>query len=149
MKEQREAMIEAFRSVKNEEMRFDGNFSGTISYVRPKKMPAFQRIEKPVSMSEQALRWAGVLAPSIVGVAGIYYNHKTSTDLSGDAKDISIANTNADVQMFESMAGTKNASIYTDYSVKTDSYNSGSGNLRTDDFDNSRKEETVNEVVTE
>jgi len=146
MANQRAQYMKAYDKMEEDRMTLNCESKCSLVATRPKALPRFQNIAKPMTNGEMALRWAGVLTPSIVGVAGLYYNHKTSTDLSNDSKDIAIANVNADSRMFEAMAKTPNTEPSVDnsvvntydYSMKTDSFNTNSG----DDYTSSRNPAT-------
>jgi len=134
MSEQRRAYMEAYKATKDESIKFDCNSSCNLVYTRPKALPKFQALRKPMTNTEMALKWMSVISPSLVGIAGIYYNHKTSTELSNDAKDISIANTNADAKMFESMANRPSTPSSVDSSVNTTTTTTDSSSSYADSY---------------
>lgn len=77
VQQQNMAYMNAYQSVENESVTFDGTFTGTISIVKPKELPKLQYIEPPKSSSEIALEWAKVIVPAASMVAGLHYNYKS------------------------------------------------------------------------
>jgi len=134
MSEQRRAYMEAYKAIPEESIKFDCNSSCNLVYTRPKALPKFQALRKPMTNTEMALKWMSVISPSLVGIAGIYYNHKTSTDLSDDSKEISIANTNADAKMFESFANRPSTPSSVDSSVNTTTTTTDSSSSYADSY---------------
>ena len=111
MSGQREAYIKAYKAIKDENIKLDCESKCSMVYTKPKALPRFQAIRKPMTNGEAALRWFTALSPTVLGVSALYFNHKTSTAMSSDSKDIAIANVNADTKMFEAMAGSRGSNI--------------------------------------
>ena len=76
VKQQNEAYMQAYNSVANESVTFEGTFTGTVSIVKPKELPKLQYIEPPKSNSEIALQWANTIIPVAGMVAGMHFNYK-------------------------------------------------------------------------
>ncbi len=77
IQQQMQTYNQAYASVENESVTFEGTFTGTISIVKPKELPKMQHIEPPKSTSELALEWAKVIVPTAGMVAGMHYNYKS------------------------------------------------------------------------
>ena len=75
---QYKSYLEAYNTVENKSIEFEGTFDGKIKMVEPKKLPQMARIERAKSGSEVALEWTRTLAPVALGVAGFHYNFKTA-----------------------------------------------------------------------
>jgi len=68
--------MKSYKTVKNESVVFDGNFSDKISVIKPKKLPQLQRISRPKTSSEEALMWAQTLIHAVNMMTGSYFNYK-------------------------------------------------------------------------
>ena len=101
VQEQNHKYMEAYKTVENERVSFDGTFNGNITMIKPKKLPQLAHIQKAKSASELALDWARVIVPGATMVAGMHYNYKamdsnnkynseTMTGLSKNQSDVSI-----------------------------------------------------------
>lgn len=67
--------LEAYNTVKNEEVVFDGTFEGKMTFTRPKKLPQMQMIQQP---QNEALEWAKVIVPFVGSISGMYFGYKTA-----------------------------------------------------------------------
>lgn len=81
VKEQNQKYMEAYATVENESVEFDGTFNGKIKMVKPKKLPQLANIRQPKSGSEVALEWARVVVPFATVATGQYFGYK-ATDSS-------------------------------------------------------------------
>lgn len=123
VQEQNMAYMNAYTSVENESVTFDGTFTGTISIVKPKELPKLQYIEPPKSGSEIALDWARLIIPTAGMVAGMHYNYKSidsnnkynSKNISawtGNFDKSSITSTSiSDIQDISNISNTSNTEI--------------------------------------
>ena len=117
VQQQNMAYMNAYQSVENESVTFDGTFTGTISIVKPKELPKLQYIEPPKSGSEIALEWAKVIIPAASMVAGLHYNYK-SIDSSNkyNAKNIESWTGNFDKSSSIVVSNVKDTTNVTDTS---------------------------------
>lgn len=78
VQQQNETYMSSYNTVENESVQFDGKFEGKISIVKPKKLPQFQKIQRPKTNSEQALDYARVVVPVLGTAIGMHYNFKSA-----------------------------------------------------------------------
>ena len=124
--------IKAYAELKNESVSFDGNFTGTITVVKPKKMPQLQMVQAPETSSDIALKWAAVIAPSAVAIAGFHYNYKSQKSNNEMNRDIAISGDVADINMFDNFSQSTSTSV-TDVSNSVDTSKDVSTSVATTD----------------
>ena len=126
--QQNKNYMQAYSTIENESVTFDGTFEGKINIVKPKKLPQIQQIQKPKTGSEVALQWAQTIVPVAGMVAGMHYNYK-SLDSSNQANSRQIEAYTGNYQNNTSTVDTSvsstsvNDTSVTDTSVTTEKDN--------------------------
>lgn len=133
VKAQNAQYMEAYKTVENETVVFNGTFNGEVKMIKPKKLPQLQQIKAPKSGSEIALDWAKLIVPTVGTVAGFHYNYMTADSANKyNAQSIEawtgnfqnttntsseINNTSNTTNTSESVTSTSDTSVTSDISV--------------------------------
>jgi len=133
---QREAQVQAHKEMEDDRITLECESKCRLVATRPKMPLRFQRIEKPKSTSDTVLQYLGVLAPTTLGIAGLITNYKIADSNNDMTTNMALSRDARDSRMFEAMKplpasnepNVDNSVVNAyDYSVKTDSYNTNSG----------------------
>ena len=144
VKAQRAEYMKVYREVQDESISFHCESKCDLKYTRPKAMPRFSQIQKPKSNSDIALNWASVLAPTVLGLGGFYFNYKTQDSNNEMNRDIAVSGNQANTSMFENFSQSTEKTYNTQY---TD-FESVKDFQTTRDYDSSTSTSNTNNTQT-
>lgn len=120
VKEQNAQYMEAYKTVENESVTFNGKFEGDITIVKPKELPKLANVRQPKTMGDTALDWARTIVPVAGMVAGMHYNYKTADSANKyNAENISSWTGNFDNTSVTDVSSSVSTSTASDTSSTT------------------------------
>ena len=117
VQERNSQYMEAYKTVENETIKFNGTFEGDITLIKPKELPQLAEIRPPKSYSDTALEWVQTTLP-VVGLAlGLHYNYKAMDS----ANKYNSANIESWTGNFDKISTSNSVSNISDTSVSNTS----------------------------